>query len=84
MGINECTEMELLLQNSQYPCVSGTIPAVGGAGTNSSAANQVAITQTFSVLNKLYQAFLEVFWLGHNRVHHTSKLDMSTGGPNNC
>jgi len=47
MGNDECTEMQLKLQDSRNPSVFITTPKVGGTDLKLTAANQAVITQKF-------------------------------------
>jgi len=83
MGNDECTEMQLKLQDSHNPCVFVMTPKVGGTCLNLTAAHHAVITQMFWVLNKHRQAFAQVVRLGQNKVAHTWLLNMGPGGYDN-
>jgi len=72
MGNEECTDMQLIIQDLPNPSVFVTTPKVGGTGLNLTAANHAVVTQMFWVLNEQWQAFAQVVRLGQNRVPHTS------------
>jgi len=52
MGNDECSEMQLKLQDSPNSSVFMTTPKVGGTGLNLTAANHVVMTEKFWVLNE--------------------------------
>jgi len=83
LGNNERIEMQLKFQDSPDPSVFVTTPKVGGTGLNLTAANHAVITQKFWVLNVQRQAFVQVVWLGQNRVPHTWLLNTGPNGYDN-
>jgi len=84
MGNNEHTEIPLKFHNSPNASVFVTILKVGGIGPNLTAANHAVIPQKFWVVNKQWQAFTRILWLGQNRVPHTWLLNTGPGGYDNC
>jgi len=83
MGNDECTEMQLKLQDSQNPSVIVTTPKVGGTGLNLPAGNHAEITRKFWASNEQWQAFAHVVRLGRNRIPHTGVLNTDPGAYDN-
>ena len=80
---DECTEMQLKIQDSQNPSVFITTLKVGGTGPKYTAASYAVITQKFWVSNEQRQAFARVLRLGHNRVPHAWLVNTGPDGYNN-
>jgi len=60
MGNDQCTQMQLQLQDSPNSSVFVTTPNVSGTGLNLTAANHAVITEKFWVLNDQRQVFARV------------------------
>lgn len=79
----ECSEMQLTFRDIPYPLVFLTTPKVSWTGLNPTTANNVVVPWIFQALNKQYQTFALVVWLGQNRIPHTWLLNTGTGGYDN-
>jgi hypothetical protein len=76
--------MQRKFQNSYNPSVFITTPIAGRTGLNPAAENHAVMTQKLWVLNKQWQAFVQVVWLGQNRVPHTWLRYPGPSGYDNC
>jgi hypothetical protein len=84
MGNDECTEMQLKLQNLQDPLVFAITLTVGGTSLNITAGNHAVITQNFWEWNERQSVFVDVVRLEQNRVQHAWLLNTGHRGYNDC